>query len=352
MYTTCIFCHAPLGGNDALEHFPIGRRLAFDAAKGRLWAVCGVCRQWNLTPIEERWEAIEEAERTFRGTALRVSTANVGLARVGDGTELIRIGAAERPELAAWRYGPRFAARHRRYVALGAAGLTVSVGYLLAGPVLGLIAGGAWGLPLNAVNLAMLVDRARRVVLRVSDAGGPLVATPWHLSTARVVPLPEEPLGWGLSIAAQRLDAPVGSRRASYSTSDPRVLLTGEAAMAAARVALPSVNAQGGGRATVDGAVRFLEAAGAPDEAFRRAAAEAKQLGLDDKSSFVSRLPAVTRIALEMAAHEEQERLAAAGELTELEASWREAEEVAAIADSLTLPERVLTRLERLGRRV
>ncbi|MBK7906737.1 MAG: hypothetical protein IPJ78_09230 [Gemmatimonadetes bacterium] len=353
MYTTCIFCHAPLGSNEALEHFPVGRRLAFDAEKGRLWAVCRVCKQWNLTPLEERWEAIEDAERAFRGTPLRVSTANVALTRLGDGTELIRIGAALRPELAAWRYGPRFATRYRRYVAIGAAGVSLSVGYLIAGPVLGLVAvGGAWGLPLNMFNLAMLVDRARRVVLRSSDAQGTFVATPWHLATAQVVPLADDPLGWGLNLAVQRIDAPVGSRKGAYSTSDPRVLLTGEAAIAAARIALPSVNHHGGGRASVDGAVRFLEAAGSPEQVFRTAADASRRLGLDDKASWLSRLPVETRIALEMAAHEEQERQAAEGELAELEAAWRAAEEVAAIADSLTLPDRVLTRLERLGRRV
>jgi hypothetical protein len=32
--STCIFCHANLGSNEVVEHFPIGRRLAFDAAVG------------------------------------------------------------------------------------------------------------------------------------------------------------------------------------------------------------------------------------------------------------------------------------------------------------------------------
>ncbi|HEV7838611.1 MAG TPA: hypothetical protein VGO75_11135, partial [Gemmatimonadaceae bacterium] len=74
MYSTCLFCHDKLGANEAVEHFPIGRRLAFDAAKGRLWVVCRKCERWNLTPIEERWDAIEECERAFRATKTRVST--------------------------------------------------------------------------------------------------------------------------------------------------------------------------------------------------------------------------------------------------------------------------------------
>src|SRR5215510_10493404 len=92
MYSTCLHCHRALGRNDAIEEFPIGRRFAFDLAKGRLWAICGSCGRWNLTPIEERWEAVESCERLFRGQTLRAQTENIGLARLPEGTELIRIG--------------------------------------------------------------------------------------------------------------------------------------------------------------------------------------------------------------------------------------------------------------------
>lgn len=85
MYSTCLFCNKPLGANAVLEEFPVGRRLAFDADKGRLWVVCRKCERWNLSPIEERWEAIEAAERVFRETRMRVSTDNIGLARHGEG---------------------------------------------------------------------------------------------------------------------------------------------------------------------------------------------------------------------------------------------------------------------------
>ena len=41
------------------------------------------------------------------------------------------------------------------------------------------------------------------------------------------------------------------------------------------------------------------------------------------------------RLALEMASHEETERRAMEGELALLEAAWKNAEEIAAIADAL-----------------
>ena len=53
-------------------------------------------------------------------------------------------------------------------------------------------------------------------------------------------------------------------------------------------------------------------------------------------------MPQPTRLALEMALHEEQERRALEGELWRLEQAWREAEEIAAISDDLLLPEGVV----------
>ncbi|HEX5870207.1 MAG TPA: hypothetical protein VFY65_07325, partial [Longimicrobium sp.] len=90
MYRNCIFCSSALGSNDSIERFPVGKSLAFDAEKGRLWAVCDRCARWNLAPIEERWEAIEDAERLFRDTRLRAQRENIGLAKLRDGTRLIR----------------------------------------------------------------------------------------------------------------------------------------------------------------------------------------------------------------------------------------------------------------------
>ena len=112
MYSACLFCHADLGHNDSIESLDIGRRIAFDPQKGRLWVVCLACGRWNLTPFEERWEAVEDCERLFQGTRLRVATDNIGLAQPRWGFELVRIGAALLPEIAAWRYGSKLLSRH------------------------------------------------------------------------------------------------------------------------------------------------------------------------------------------------------------------------------------------------
>ena len=52
-----------------------------------------------------------------------------------------------------------------------------------------------------------------------------------------------------------------------------------------------------------------------------------------DEQTPLCRLPAVDRLALEMAANEDIERKAMMGELGALHAAWRDAEEIAAIAD-------------------
>lgn len=173
MYTTCVFCNSALGANKVVEHFPVGRRLAFDAAKGRLWVVCRRCERWNLTPLEERWEAIEECEREFAGTKLRVATDNVGLARLVEGLELVRIGAPQRQELAAWRCGDQFGRRGRRMLALATAGVAAAGIVMIAHPLFGVVSSGlAMQVP-SAINVARNVHRNRRrirVPLATRDA--------------------------------------------------------------------------------------------------------------------------------------------------------------------------------------
>jgi hypothetical protein len=58
-------------------------------------------------------------------------------------------------------------------------------------------------------------------------------------------------------------------------------------------------------------------------------------------------MPSAARLALEMASHEESERRAMQGELALLEAAWRQAEEIAKIADNLLVPESVDEFLDR-----
>src|ERR1019366_8103848 len=122
VYSTCLQCTKDLGTNDVLETLPIGRRVAFDPAQGRLWVVCRSCGKWNLVPFDTRLESIDDCERIFRDTRTRYSTENIGLARVREGLDLVRIGAPQLPEFASWRYGAQYKRRRRQTLMIAGGG--------------------------------------------------------------------------------------------------------------------------------------------------------------------------------------------------------------------------------------
>ncbi len=337
MYSTCLFCHGELGTNETIEHFPVGRRLAFDAAKGRLWVVCRKCERWNLTPLEERWEAIEECERLFSSTRLRVSTDNIGLAKVRDGLELVRIGSALRPEIAAWRYGDQFGRRRTRHMLVTGAAVATVGGLMILGPATGVIAGGGWGMWQAANGLIQLYDKKRvRLRLMLPDEERVVTLRKKHLQHARLI---TDNDGWRLDL--------------SYDpgTGEPYVMreYRGDAALRLAGQVLPKINAKGARRSEVQSAVRLLEREGDPLRLFQREARVFRRIrtarGMSTAAA-IALFPIETRLALEMAAHEEQERRALEGELAILEAAWRQAEEVAKIADDMFAPVGALEELK------
>lgn len=333
MYTTCLFCTKHLGANAVIETFPVGRRLAFDAERGRLWVVCRRCERWNLTPLEERWEAVEDCERWFRAARKRVSSDNIGLARLDEGLELVRIGQALRPEFAAWRYGDQFGRRRRRAMLYGAAGAVVVGGVVVGGAATGVLSGGGWAIYQVADSLLKLL-RDRRTVARIPRPGAtPLTVRGKHLDSIRLEPDPAAAAGWVLRL-----------RHAGG-----RTVLTDDEASSAASLIMPKINSAGASRRRIADAVRRIEDAGGPVPLLGAAAREAQSVerfsGLSTRRArrrgSIKALPVETRLAIEMAVNEEHERIAMAGELALLELAWKEAEEVAAIADSLLVPDYV-----------
>jgi len=63
MYRTCAFCNGKLDGDGGPSGLGVGRRLAFDEWKGRLWVICPKCSRWNLAPLDDRLEQIEALAR-------------------------------------------------------------------------------------------------------------------------------------------------------------------------------------------------------------------------------------------------------------------------------------------------
>ena len=319
MYSSCIFCHADLGRNEIIEHFPLGRRLAFDPARGRLWVVCPKCKGWNLTPLEERWEAIEECEKHFRDTRLRVSTDQIGLAKLREGLELVRVGEPQRPEFAAWRYGERLVLRRRNQLIKAGVGLTVLGGIAAGGIAVGAgFMGVYWGG--KGLVQTILKGSPNKIITRLNLPDGQLATVRRrHLEDARLVV--GDTGEWGL-----RMRGRVGKGAHGKAT----VTLKGNEALQMATRILPAVNRFGGSAADVQDAVRLMEEDPDPLRLFGRMS----RSEVGPIESFAPEL----RLALEMAAHEQSERLALEGELAALEAAWRDAEEIAAIADNMFLP--------------
>ena len=317
MYHSCMFCRKSLGKNELIESFPVGKRLAFDENKGRLWVVCRRCERWNLTPLEERWEAVEECERIFRATRVRASTENIGIARHAEGTELVRIGEPLRPEFASWRYGDQFGRRRKRRITYGVAGAVVVGGVMVGGAVTGVLSFALMGQGGTLYQLWM--NSGKSVKVRTPD-GKIVKIGANHLPSTRL----RLADGGELTVEVKK-----GLKKYRYD---------GEAAREVAALVVPKLNATGGKQDVVQDAVSRIERAGHPD-AFLDEVATLDSYRVKGKPGYIQQMPKATRLALEMALHEEGERRALEGELWLLERAWREAEEIAAISDSLLLPE-------------
>lgn len=351
MYSTCLFCNTDLGRNEALYDFPVGRRIAFDGSKGRLWVVCRRCERWNLSPLEERWEAIEQAERKFSMTRQRVSTEHIGLARLPDGSELVRIGAPQRPEFAAWRYGDQFGRRRRRRMIIAGGGLGAFGAVVAGGAVAGVSVAMFGGAIVQGFG-AIVNGRPDEVVARLkTDTAGTIHVRRRHLAESVLTPGTDAPLA---------LDLRFKHGHARFE---------GEEALRIAGQLMPQVNRFGGKSDVVKSAVATLEEAGGAEAYFEKLRRYAQQATAVDVKRSGKRKPKQSgwtmaytsglfglnqtdRLALEMALHEEAELRALRGELHDLERAWRDAEEIAAIADGELTFSGIQSAFERIRRLV
>ncbi|MBR9989306.1 MAG: hypothetical protein KFH98_06080, partial [Gemmatimonadetes bacterium] len=360
-----------------IETFPVGARVAFDALRGRLWAVCARCGRWNLAPIEERWEAVEDAERLFVDASARVHSENIGLARLRDGTRLIRVGEAVPGEIAAWRYGTQLVSRRNRNIAVTGALAAGGVAFVAGLP---LIAG--ISLPIGLFNVVqfgtVLRGEAlkRRVVHRIpadSADGADVIVRRWHLHHAVLSRSDNGELAVDLPplVMQSEWNRRRHARDISRDPEEP-LRITGDAARRVVTRSMLDFNRRGATKSDVERALVAIGSAGGA-EAFARNTAEAGSsiVRIDRFRGAVKRQPAyslrqvlgtfrgevlpvvkyrdafdfldpsrprlskVDALALEMSLQDEAERHALEGELASLEAAWREAEEIAHIADSL-----------------
>lgn len=336
MFSTCLYCHGALGRNDVIEEFPVGRRLAFDAARGRLWVVCRACRNWNLSPLEQRWEAVEQCERLYRATPVRVSSDHIGLATLSEGLDLVRIGTPLRPEFAAWRYGGRLRKRRMRlpdarataasFLSQGAAMMVGAVA-AAAGVTYTLTSSKRWQStvvdPLEQIEARLQYDRTIAHIRTPDGTLRPLRFS--HIARLEIIAEANRP--WLLRVAH------------AEGLTD----LDQAQAMQVASPLLARLNTRGGTPRQVLDATRRITDAGDAEQFIRSSSAlrvsrRQKNTIFWDDDVGVLGLTGTERLALEIAMNEDAERQAMQGELTALEEAWRDAEEIAAIADSMFDP--------------
>ncbi|WP_411282045.1 hypothetical protein [Gemmatimonas sp.] len=95
-----------------------------------------------------------------------MSTAHLGLARLANGTELVRIGEPQQPEFAAWRYGDQFGRRRVKAIATGV-GVTAAAGLIVSGAVtsgIGLAARAPLVPVANMISLLSAVGMAQKPI--------------------------------------------------------------------------------------------------------------------------------------------------------------------------------------------
>lgn len=224
------------------------------------------------------------------------------------------------------------------------------------------------GVGSQLVGNYLLMRHTLRPILRISAEESPtgeaLVLRQQLAYHARVV---ESPAGEGLAVEVPVPLPPVRVEegRVVRWVPPPPLRLEGRLANRFLERALTSANGWRAGRGRLEGALQRLEAQGGP-EAFMRElgkgnggiypgwATNNAPVQTDPRGAW-RRLVGSFRgerisgyrwkrpqplaredtLALEIAIHEEAERRALEGELAALEAAWREAEEIAAIADTL-----------------
>lgn len=288
---------------------------------------------------------MELAESAFRKARLRVQRENIGLAQHPNGTLLVRVGAALPGEIAAWRYGREFVRRRRKYIVGAGVGTASVVGFAVLSQVGAIASAAIAGLGLWGAMRARWISDYRQVVYRTlsqSDAGRQASIRRWHVDAMSV--RLNECRDLQVVVRDNSVELPdFGSVEAWISSiwgtidlarSEDALILSGKEAHALLRRAMVHVNGAGAGARDLRGAVDRLENAGSADAFLLAAARDGFDLGprVSESPDEVGR---VNALAFEMALNEESERNALHGELAGLMQAWREAEEIASIADGL-----------------
>jgi len=329
VYTRCLFCRAPFVANGQLAHMPHGRRIAYDPADGRLWAICGSCHRWNLVPLEQREQALYELERVARDHGKPLAhTAHISLVQAGPLT-LVRVGRAALAEQAWWRYGREL---RRRKAAFESSRSKV------AAATFGALAWVGDALGFGDEDLAIdWTDTPVADILRWRRFGWAAwhgrETCPYCHSTLRAL---NYELSWWvypLEGPDGRLGVGVPCQRCDPWTPEKIYALHGDVAENALRRILAYQNIAGASERKIVDAAKAIEHAGS---------AGAFALDVSHKRESLWRMGSLGTVALEIALNESVERRMLDLEARSLDFLWKKEEELARIIDEELTPRRLL----------
>ncbi len=309
----------------------VGAWLAYDPVRGRLWSICRSCRHWNLTPLEDRWETVEELERLVgeeRGSdraRLLTKTDHIALYD-REGERIVRVGDASLSEEAWWRYGHRLRRRWQveRRISVGGA---ATVGAAIIGGILSAALPARYALrsPGEVRRWLRFGDRAWIGHARCQRCGHTFTELSFFDRTiVRLRPRDE--------------GSPALVRRCPGCGDDDRggLHLTGVQGEETLLRLLAYDHHPGVSEGTIKQAMDLIDREGEPARLVRVLLRHTRQLG---------DLPLAATTALEVAANEQREMRLLRLEARELERYWREAETLASIVDGELTD---LPRVERL----
>jgi len=259
MFSSCAFCNAAFDGDGGPSGLGVGRRIAFDEWRGRLWVVCPRCSRWNLTPFDDRLERIEAVARAASQGRIAASTQQVALIR-WERYDLVRVGKPPRVELATWRYGERLRNRQRERMKVVVPLTVAAIGLGIAANV---AAGGGFGVVVW--NVHRLADRfyvwlvgGRKVQLVeppiCAHCGTLMQLRARHVQYARIVPDRHAEMAVVLSCPKCRQEG---------------AQLTGTDAIQVLRQGLTYMNLDKGGRRRAEDAAREVDQVGGADQLVR-----------------------------------------------------------------------------------
>ncbi len=326
MYTECAFCAGSLGGDGGQSGLGVGRRFAFDPWKSRAWVICQRCSRWNLSPYDTRLDTIGAMQQMATGGRAAAASDQVTLFRLA-GYDVVQIGRPPRVEMATWRYGERMKARRREMLKIYVPVAVVAVGASVA---LNAAAGG--GIAAMMGNLPGMIDGVttmivgnRRVPVEVPQCdrcGGVMILRSKHIEHARLTKTSHQDLALLVSCPQCHRDG---------------AMLEGADAERALRTGMTYLNLKKKKaiKKKAEAAAEYLERHGGPDTFLTTSIRLERRLG-----QFVG----AEALALEMAVDEQ-------AELKELERQWRQAEELADIADNLLIDPAIDARVAAARRR-